>query len=317
MLDFVTLGETMVMMNPDESGSLKYIFNFKKQLGGAESNVAIGLSRLGFKTGWISLLGADPHGEYIKAFIQGEGVDTSQVKFTTAAPTGLFFKERREIGETKVYYYRKNSAFSTIKPEDLNEEYIAQSKYLHLTGITPALSDSCYQTVLRAIEIAKKYNVKISFDPNLRLKLWKNKNHMKEVILNLIKEADIVLPGLSEGQIIFDTNNPEEIAKKILGFGEKIIAIKLGPEGSLIADSNSMKYVKGFKIEREVDPVGAGDGFAAGFLAGLLKGYDLSQSALIGNAVGAFAVTVKGDVEGLPTMDELQIFMGEKEEIFR
>ncbi|MCK8816724.1 sugar kinase [Natroniella sulfidigena] len=316
MLEVVTLGETMVMMNPEETGDLKYIYNYKKQLGGAESNFAIGLNRLDHQVGWISKLGADPHGEYVKSFIQGEGVDVSQVKLSDDAPTGLFFKERRELGESKVYYYRHDSAASRMNPADLDEDYIAQAKYLHLTGITPALSESCYQTILEAIEIAQENDVKISLDPNLRLKLW-SKERMREVMLELFKEADIVLPGIEEGEILLGTDDPTEIAQQILDLGAELVVVKLGAEGALVATEDIIEKVPGYPVERVVDPIGAGDGFAAGFIAGQLKEYDLVESTKLANAVGAFATTVIGDVEGLPTMEQVKIFTGQKNGIDR
>lgn len=171
MPEVVTLGETMVMMNPVTSGPLQYINQFTKQIGGAESNFAIGVVRLGHTAGWISKLGKDELGKYVLSFIRGEGVDTSRVKFTADAPTGLFFKERRKFGESKVYYYRKGSAASLMGPEDLDPEYISSAKYLHITGITPALSESCHLAVKEAIKIAKNHGVKVCFDPNIRLKL--------------------------------------------------------------------------------------------------------------------------------------------------
>ncbi|WP_408955402.1 sugar kinase [Natroniella sp. ANB-PHB2] len=316
MLEVVTLGETMVMMNPEETGDLKYIYNYKKQLGGAESNFAIGLNRLDHQVGWISKLGADPHGEYVKSFIQGEGVDVSQVKSIDDAPTGLFFKERRELGESKVYYYRHDSAASRMEPTDLSEEYLAQAKYLHLTGITPALSESCYQTILKAIEIAQENDVKISLDPNLRLKLW-SKERMREVMLELFKEADIVLPGIEEGEILLGTDEPSEIAQQVLDLGVEIVVVKLGAEGALVVTEDTSEKVAGYPVERVVDPIGAGDGFAAGFIAGQLKGYDLVESTKLANAVGAFATTVIGDVEGLPTMEQIKVFTGQKNGIDR
>lgn len=140
MTDVLTLGETMALLAPDESGSMKHQHTFKKSLGGAESNVAIALSRLGHDVCWHSKLGADPHGEYIHSFVRGEGVDTQTVEFTEEAPTGLMFKERRALGESSVYYYRHGSAASTMTPADLPTDAIAEADYLHLTGITPALS---------------------------------------------------------------------------------------------------------------------------------------------------------------------------------
>ncbi|PRX32487.1 5-dehydro-2-deoxygluconokinase [Orenia metallireducens] len=317
MIEVVTLGETMIVMNPKETGSLKYIYDYRKQLGGAESNFAIGVARLGHQTGWISKLGADPHGEYINSFIRGEGVDTSQVKFTSKAMTGLYFKERSVLHEVKAYYYRHISAASQMSPADLSEDYIAQAKYLHLTGITPALSDSCHQTILRAIEIAKENDVKVSFDPNLRLKLWDDKERMKEIMLELFKSSDIVLPGVEEGEILFGLDDPREIAQEILSLGAEIVVVKLGPAGALVADRDGMEVVAGYPVEQVVDTVGAGDGFAAGFIAGLLKGDSLVDATKLANAVGAYAVTVLGDVEGLPTMEEIEVFTGLKEGINR
>lgn len=316
MLEVITLGETMVMMNPKESGKLKYIYDYKKQLGGAESNFAIGLSRLGHKVGWISKLGADPHGEYIKSFISGEGVDTSEVKFIDSALTGLFFKERRELGESKVYYYRHGSAASKLKPEDISEKYIAQAKYLHLTGITPALSESCYQTILTVIKMAKKNGVKISFDPNLRFKLW-GKREMKESLIDIISKVDIVLPGLDEAKVLLGLEDLESIAENFLKLGPKIVVIKLGADGAFVANNEIKERVEAYQVERVVDPIGAGDGFAAGFISALIKNYNLIEATKLANAVGAFATTVIGDVEGLPTMKDIKEFTGEEISIDR
>lgn len=316
MLDVVTLGETMVLMTPEVSGPLRYVNRFIKQIGGAESNFAIGIVRLGHKAGWISKLGNDEFGKYILSFIRGEGVDTSRVKFDPEAPTAVYFKERREYGETRVYYYRRGSAASRLTPEDLDPDYIGSAKYLHVTGITPALSESCYLTVKEAIKIAKSRGVKVSLDPNIRLKLW-SKERAREVIMELAEQADIVLPGVSEGEILVGEKDPEKIAAKFLDLGVSIVVVKLGEKGAYYATKNESKFVPGYPVERVVDPIGAGDGFAAGFIAGLLKNYSLEQAVKLANAVGAIVTTVIGDVEGLPTMEEVEAFMGMREEVSR
>lgn len=316
MPEVVTLGETMILMNPEGSGPLQYIHNYTKQIGGAESNFAIGVVRLGHSAGWISKLGKDEFGKYILAFIRGEGVDTSQVKIDSEAPTGLYFKERREYGESKVYYYRKGSAASRLSPEDLDPDYIGSAKILHITGITPALSDSCHHTVLEAIKIAKRRGVKISFDPNLRLKLW-TKERAREVIMELAAQADIVLPGVSEGAILVGETEPQKIAAKFLEMGVETVVVKIGKEGAYYASKTECKFVPGYPIEKVVDPIGAGDGFDAGFIAGMLKNYNLEEAVKLANAVGALATTVTGDVEGLPTMEDVAVFRGEKEGVDR
>jgi len=315
-IDVITFGETMILMNPMESGSLKYVNQFTKQLGGAESNFAIGLAHLGVKVGWISKLGKDSFGDYIEAFIRGEGVDVFGVKRDPENPTGLMVKERKDLGETRVYYYRKNSAASYLTPGDLDEEYLKQAKYMHITGITPALSSSCRETVYSAIELAHKNGLKITFDPNLRLKLW-GKEEMKRVILDICRKVDIVLPGYNEGKILFETGDKDQILDNFLALGPEVVVMKSGAEGAILATTDIRKNVPGYQVDHIVDPIGAGDGFAAGFVAGLLKGYSLEKAVKLANAVGAFALTVKGDVEGLPYWEDLQVFLGNKEEIER
>ncbi|WP_199172610.1 sugar kinase [Petrotoga sp. 9PWA.NaAc.5.4] len=316
-MDVVTLGETMVLFVPTETGPLKYIYQFNKHIGGAESNVAIGLSRLGIKVGWISKLGKDGFGDYVESFIKGEGVDVSQVKRDEEHPTGVFFKERVEVGESKIYYYRKGSAASFVAPDDLNEDYIAQAKYLHLTGITPGLSESCCKAVYKAVEIAKKYGLKIVFDPNIRLKVWNNKEQMKKTILDIVSKSDILLPGLSEAKILLEMSDEIEILNKFLLLGPKIVVLKVGKEGAYLGTRDEITHVPGYRVERIVDPIGAGDAFAAGFLASLIKGYTLKDAVTLANAAGAFALTVKGDVEGLPTWEDLHSFLGNDEEFTR
>ncbi|KJE28528.1 phosphomethylpyrimidine kinase family protein [Geobacillus kaustophilus] len=305
-LDVVTFGETMVLLTPELMTPLEYSSRFYKQVGGAESNVAIGLQRLGHSVGWFSKLGNDPFGRYIHKFVRGEGVDTSRCIYTNEAPTGIFFKEKYSSTNIRVYYYRKNSAASLLSPDDLDEDYIACAKFLHITGITPALSLSCRETVFKAIEIAKKHKVKVVFDPNIRLKLWKIEE-ARSVLLEIAAEADIILPGLDEGELLSGRKTPEEIAS-FLG-KEKLVVIKLGERGSYYQFGNENGYVKGFHVPQVVDPVGAGDGFAAGIISGLLRNEPIPDAVKRGNAVGAIVVGANGDVEGLPSKEELEEFM--------
>lgn len=316
MPEVITLGETMVLMNPTEAGPLRYVDRFKKQIAGAETNVAIGINKLGHSTGWISRLGSDEFGQYVLSVIKGEGVDTSRVIMDVETPTGVFFKERRILGLSQVYYYRRQSAASYMLPEDLDEEYIASARYLHLTGITPALSSSCLATVQQAIEIAHQNNVLVSFDPNIRFKLW-DRRKAKEILLSLIREVDILLPGVKEADMLLGKmDEPEDYAQKFIEMGPEIVALKLGKTGSYIADKEKGRIVEGFS-STEVDAAGAGDAFAAGFLSGLLEGKDIFEAAMIANAAGAFAVTLPGDYEAFPTSQDLNAFLKGNSDIFR
>lgn len=317
MPEVVTFGETMILMNPVRPGPIKYVTDFKKQIGGAESNVSIGLARLGHSVGWFSRLGDDPHGQYIKSFVQGEDVDVSEVIYDPDAPTGLYFKERREVGENRVYYNRQGSAASRLSPDDLPQDYIANAEILHVTGITPALSPSCRKAVFRAVEIANENDVLVSFDPNLRLKLWKDREELRAVMEELFEMADLILPGIEEGRVVFGTDEPQTIGERLVERGAEAVAVKLGAEGALVSTPEGSDRIAGIEVEAVVDEIGAGDGFAAGFLAGHLRGQDPYQAARLGNAVGAFCTTVIGDVEGLPTNEELDVFLGEEEAVAR
>ena len=306
--EVVTFGETMVLFQPNDMLPLEYVHQFQKQIGGAESNVAIGLQRLGHSVGWFSKLGKDPFGRYIVKCIRGEGVDVSACLYTEQASTGVFFKEKRSPENIHVYYYRKDSAASLLTPDDIDPDYIANAKILHVTGITPALSESSKEAVFEAMEIAKQNGVRIVFDPNLRLKLWE-KEEARKTFWEMIEYADVVLPGLDEAAFITGKESPEECSEAIIGDTDKIVIIKLGSQGAYYQRSKEKGYVKGFPVQNIVDPVGAGDGFAAGVISGLLKELPLEENVKRANAIGAMVVCVNGDVEGLPVNEEIEAFM--------
>lgn len=315
-MDVVTFGESMVLFGPDSSGPLRYVQNFNKSIAGAESNVAIALAKLGHQVGWFSKLGDDEFGRYIQTTIRGEGVDISRVIVEPLKSTGILFKERFMHSNPNVYYYRKDSAASTLKPEELDEEYIKAAKILHITGITPALSESCRKAIFKAIEIAKTNNVLVSFDPNIRLKLW-TKEEALPVLLEIAKQADIIFPGIDEGELLLGCAKPEDIAQRFMNMGCSTVAVKLGKEGCFVADKTNGVYINSYKLENPQDTVGAGDGFAAGFLSGMLRKLDFKECAEYANGVGAMAVLVKGDMEGYPSFEQLMAFIGKKKTIER
>ncbi|MBZ9537067.1 sugar kinase [Cytobacillus oceanisediminis] len=304
MLDVVTIGESMVLFTPDSNGMMRFSNQFTRKYGGAESNVAIGLSRLGHRVGWVSKVGEDEFGKGMVAFIKGEGVDVSNVTYSNDAPTGLYFKEFRREGEINVFYYRKESAASKMSSVDLDSSYIANAKYLHITGITPALSESCYDMIFDVIKIAKENGVKVVFDPNLRRKLW-GEEFARETLLKIASLADIVLPGIEEGYFMFGKKTPKELGQSFISLGAKVVVLKVGAEGAYYFTKDDEKRVTGFPVGRVIDPVGAGDGFAAGFLSGLLHNLTLEESVKRANAVGALVTMVSGDVEGLPEKYEI------------
>jgi 2-dehydro-3-deoxygluconokinase len=304
-MDVVTLGETMVLFTPVTTSPLRFSAQFEKSIGGAESNVAIALARLGHSARWISRLGADEFGLYTRNYIRGEGVDTSGVIFDEKHPTAVFFKERRVMQEPKVYYYRKDSAASHMTPEDIRENQIADASFLHITGITPALSDTCRETVEHAIALAKKNSVPIVFDPNIRLKLW-SREEARQTLMGIAAQCDIILPGIEEGEILTGATSPEEISRIFIGQGARLVVVKLGAKGAYYRTEEEEAYVPGIEVPHIVDPIGAGDGFAAGVLSGLLQKRGIREAVMLGNRIGAYALSVAGDVEGYPYREQIE-----------
>jgi len=315
-MEVITFGETMVLFNPEAAGPLRYVHQFSKSIAGAESNVAIALARLGHRVGWFSKLGEDEFGRYIQSVVRGEGVDVSRVILDPKGCTGLVFKERFAHANPNIYYYRRHSAASQLAIGDIDLDYLASCKVLHVTGITPALSTVTRRALFYALDGIKERGVTISFDPNLRLKLWPVEE-ARGVLLQLAQRATIIFPGIDEGKHLVKTDDPQEIAQAFMEIGCRIVATKLGKEGCHVTDGTESHTISGYIIERPEDTVGAGDGFAAGFLSGILRGYSLEHCGQLANGVGAMATLVRGDMEGFPTWAQVQEFMGISEYIDR
>jgi len=306
-MDVISIGETMVLLTPNTPGKMRYSNQFTSKIAGAETNTLIGLAKLGHKAGWISRLGRDEFGAQILTAIRGEGVDISRVALDENAPTGVFFKEIINQDRVNIYYYRKNSAASLLTPADLDQEYIAQAKFLYISGITPALSPSCRETIFYAIEIAKGNGGRVVFDPNIRRKLWED-DEARATILEIAGKSDIVLPGIGECEFLFGTRDCEKAARSFLALGAETVVVKLGEKGAYYSTSAEKGYIDSFTVSNVVDPVGAGDGFAAGVLSGFLDGLSIGDAVKRGCAIGAMVAAINGDIEGLPDRSELEKF---------
>lgn len=306
-MDVLSIGETMIAFSPNEVGPMRYARDFSTHIAGAETNTLIGLEKLGVRTGWISQLGNDELGHRILSFVRGEGINVDSVKLTDEARTGIFLKEKARYDQTHVHYYRNDSAASIMSKDNIDKSYISQFKYLYITGITPALSENCKEAVLYLINVAKELGLKVIFDPNLRLKLW-SEEEARETLLNIISLSDIVLPGISEGEFLFNEKSEDKIAQHIVVLGPSTVIVKLGEKGAYYQTRNESGYAKASKEIEVVDPVGAGDGFAAGYIAGFINGLSLHDAVEQACNAGALVTTVKGDVEGLPSENELEQF---------
>ncbi|OBR68521.1 2-dehydro-3-deoxygluconokinase [Paenibacillus oryzae] len=305
----ITFGESMALFMPPEHKAIERAASLEQGFGGAESNVAIGLARLGSSVGWFGALGNDPFGKIILKALRGEGVDTSRAKMSDEAPTGMMFREH-VAGKLAVHYFRKHSAASRMKPEDLDEDYIRGAKILHVTGITTALSEDCRRTVRRAVDIAKEAGVLVSFDPNLRLKLW-SIEEARQTLLPLAEAADYFLPGWDELVQLYETEDYSEIKERLNAL-KAVTVIKGKGDATVVLDGKSETEVPFYPADKVVDTVGAGDGFCAGFLAGLMKGMTPVEAVTLASVCGSLVVQMRGDWEALPEWDIVQQRLGAK-----
>ncbi|WP_078544331.1 sugar kinase [Litchfieldia alkalitelluris] len=314
--DVITIGDAMITFNPSKNGPMRFVNSFQRNVGGAELNFAIGCARLGLQTGWISRLGNDEFGRYIQHFVRGEGIDTSEVKLVDGYPTSINFREVLEDGTGRTFYYRNNSPTLTLTPESLTDSYFQDAKLLHITGVFPAIDKKNMDIILKGIDLAKKHGLRISFDPNIRLKLW-SKEEAKEALLKFLPFVDILLTGVDEAELLLGTSDEKTIIEKSVNLGISYVAIKRGGEGSIGYHNGRIIEAPPVVAKKVVDTVGAGDGFDAGFVYGVLQNWTLERSLHFANTIGSMVVSVSGDNEGLPFLDDVLIRMGEKDFIER
>ncbi|UGB03606.1 sugar kinase [Leclercia sp. G3L] len=306
-LDVITIGEAMAMFVATKTGELSAVDHFIKRVAGAELNVATGLARLGLKVGWVSRVGNDSFGQFVLDTLKKEGIETAGVTLDDRYPTGFQLKSKVTDGtDPIVEYFRKGSAASHLSVEDFNPIWFTAARHLHLSGVAAALSASSYALLDHAAGAMKAAGKTISFDPNLRPVLWKSEAEMVEKLNHLAFQADWVLPGVKEGQILTGEKTPEAIADFYLNRGVKAVILKTGADGAWFKTANGEQgAVAAVKIENVVDTVGAGDGFAVGVVSALLEGKTLHQAITRGNIIGSLAIQVQGDSEGLPTREQL------------
>jgi sugar/nucleoside kinase (ribokinase family) len=323
-MDFVSIGEVMIQLNSLTPGPLRYARYFEVHVAGSEANVMIGLSKLGYRTGFITRVGNDEFGEMILRTLKGEGVDITHVRVMKDALTGIYFVQRHYPipGKSTVFYYRHLSAASYMDESDVDEEYIGGSRALFLTGITPALSESCYRAFRKALEVARSSGVDVILDTNIRLKLWRTPERAREALLPVLRDTKILITNKEDLAILFpETSSTREPVKKLLNQGIEIVVVKKGEEGSELYTKEGGEVVeKAISVPIVEDVIGAGDAFDAALLASLYGGLKHSQALKYANMAGALVVTVRGDIEAQPTWEVLETmskYLREKMEYIR
>jgi 2-dehydro-3-deoxygluconokinase len=293
----VCLGETMVMMVPAEPGPVHLVRTWHRAIGGAESNVACHLARLGVRSSWVSAVGDDSFGLAVLDTVGGFGVDVSRVRVDPVRPTGLYVKEASPHG-SPVRYYRRGSAASGMGLEMIDRLGLGEAKLVHISGITSALSDSCL-ALLRELLRRPRHGYKISFDLNWRPALWSGRD--PRVLRELADLADVVLAGSDEAELVWGTGDPARL--RALLPGPSSLVVKQGADGATLLEGSSSYFEPALKIE-VVEPVGAGDAFAAGFLAATLAEESPSVRLRAGHLQAASALLTAEDV-GDPLPDDV------------
>jgi 2-dehydro-3-deoxygluconokinase len=280
-------------------------------VAGAESTVAVGVARLGGSAHWVGVVGDDEIGRLILRVLRAEQVETDGVIVDFDAPTGLLLKERRSSRFSRVRYYRRGNAGALLAPEHVLPEHVANARILHLSGITPALSDGARAATFRALEIATQANRAKCVDLNYRSALW-TAEEARPVLLDMVKLADIVLATREEVALLtgLPMADASEAARSLGRLGPSLAVVKQGAEGAVAWDDGSERVVPPHPTE-VLDPVGAGDGFAAGLLADLARGCAPEDALETAAGVAAVSVACQGDWEGLPTRAELDQLRGE------
>ncbi|MBM9468571.1 sugar kinase [Nakamurella leprariae] len=301
----VTFGETMALVDATTIGPFFRGAQTVLSHGGAESNLAIALARLNVPVAWIGCLGEDSLGDLVAREITAEGVQ-AHIRRVPDAPTGLMLKEPRTVQHTKVWYYRKGSAGSQLAETDLDPHLIVGADVLHVTGITPALSESAAAAVTAACTFARRAGTLVSLDVNYRSRLW-SRDEAGTALRALMPLVDIVFAGLDEAALLLGAELPPTVAVRALAdLGPSEVLLKRGSRGGIAFENGTSLSVPARPV-RVLDPVGAGDAFAAGYLYERLRGTDLAGRLSTAVISGAFACLGRGDWESMPREHELSL----------
>jgi 2-dehydro-3-deoxygluconokinase len=298
--EVLCLGETMVMVTPAPGGRLDAESSFALRAGGAESNVAMYLAELCHRAAWLSRVGGDPLGALLLSEVAATGVDTSLVEVAAGEPTGVYFKDPAPRG-TSVYYYRRGSAASAMSPEFLRRRGPESAAVVHTSGITPALSDTCRNLVHHVVVDRPLRDAVVTFDVNHRPALWEP-GTAGPVLRDLARAADVVFVGLDEAETLWGVSTAAET--RALLPEPSVLVVKDGAVEATAFHAGGVDRVPALEVE-VVEPVGAGDAFAAGWISGMLRGLDHAARLRLGHLVAGAALGSTSDHAALPAWEVL------------
>ncbi len=303
MPELLSLGEPMLeFAQVEREGRPVYLQGF----GGDTSNMAVAAARQGADVGIMTRIGQDPFGDAFMGLWQREKIDVSRVTRDASHPTGVYFITYSGQGHDFTYY-RRGSAASQLQPGDIKAGHLEGVKVLHLSGISQAISQSACDATFKALELAKEHGVKVSYDTNLRLKLWPV-HRARAVTFETVRYCDYCLPSLEDATTLTGVNDPEAIVDFFLDKGAASVVLKLGADGALVSDSRQRELIPAHSVE-VVDATGAGDTFDGAFIAGVLRGRTVFDAARTANAAAALSTRDHGAVHPMPTRDEVDNFL--------
>lgn len=297
----VTCGEAMACLAAPEPAPLRIGGSLRLTIAGAESNVAIGVARLGHPTAWIGRVGEDELGELVLRTLRAEGVDVRAARRDGAAPTGLMVKERRLGLLTRVHYYRAGSAGARLSPADVDDALVAGAGLVHVTGITPALGIGAADAVEALLAAAHRHGVATIVDVNHRERLWPSREAAATALGRLARAGDHVMLGARELALLGDG-----IVSELLAHAARTVVVSSGAKGATLHTAEGTVSRPAPSVAA-ADTVGAGDALTAGFASGLLDGLPAEEALQRGLRTAAFAVASAGDWEGLPARHELEL----------
>jgi len=306
--ELVAFGEAMIAFVADPAGPLHEASQFSAHVAGAESNVAIGVARLGHRVSFAGRVGDDAFGSMIVRRLRAEGVATGHLVRDSEAPTGLLFRNLREFPPPEVIYRRQGSAGSRLAPDDVHAalEGLPPGTVVHVSGVTPALSESCRAALVVLAETTQARELPVFVDVNYRARLWR-RDVAAPVLRSLVASASIVTASRPEAALLTGEDNPADAAAALIALGPRVAVIRDEALGAVARTRSGQApiIVSSQAVRRVADTVGAGDAFNAGLVASLLEGQSLPDAMAIGHLCGAAVVGVVGDVEGLPTHQEV------------
>ena len=311
-LDALCLGETMVLLTAESGASLVERPALSMEVGGAESNVACGLAQRGHRAAWLSRVGDDPFGRIITETLSGHGVDVSRTSTDPDRPTGLYFKDPAPEGTT-VHYYRSGSAASAMRPELAGSGALDGARLLHLSGITPALSQECAELVEHLTVGRSPDSPTVAFDVNYRPALW-TADLAARALLPLALACDVVLVGLDEAETLWGVDTPDQVRE--LFPDVPCLVVKDGANGATCFSADGDYFVPALSVDVK-EAVGAGDAFAAGFLSGLLDGRPVRDRLRLGHIMAAVTLQSVRDLTTFPSSEECEHMVAADETAWR